>query len=134
MLKPEISVPAGVATSMVVYSIFQQGTPSIADIRSLPPGNADVHRSERQASWISAGVVGAISLVAKDPVILWFGSIAIVGMAWWTRHANQVVPSLGVPSTPTERAVAGSVTTGPAMMATTTAVTPSAPVADQFLS
>lgn len=131
MLKPEVSIPVGLATSMVVYAVYQQATPSIGDIRALPPGNTDIKRSEKQASWLSAGLVAMTSLIAKDPVILWFGSATIVGMAWWTRHANHVTPSLGMPATPTERAVAGSVRDAPAAMQTAPM---SAAPADEFLS
>jgi len=129
MLKPEISVPAGLATGAVVYAIYQNATPTIADIRALPEKNLDIDKSERQASWIAAGVVSAISLVARDPVIFWFGSAAVIGMAWWTRHANHTVPSQGRPLTPTERAVSASVDTGATMMATT-----AAPSGSEFLS
>lgn len=131
MLKPEISVPAGLATGAVVYAIFQNATPSIADIRSLPEKNQDIAASEKQASWIAAGIVSGISLIARDPVIFWFGSAAVIGMAWWTRHANHVVPSVGKPMTPTEQAISGSVTTGAPMMATQPIT---APGAHEFLS
>lgn len=115
MLKAEISVPAGLAVATMVYAIHTNATPTAADIRALPEGNDEIDRAERTASWLAAGMVSAVSLVAKDPVIFWFGSAAIVGMAWWTRHANRVVPQLKQAVTPSEKAFAGSVTTGPAM-------------------
>lgn len=94
MLKPEISVGAALAVGTLVYAIHQNATPSIADIRSLPEGNEDVRNAERSASWISAGLVAGISLVARDPVIFVVGSGMVVAMAWWTRHANLVNPEL----------------------------------------
>ena len=118
MLKPEVSLPVGVGVATMVYAIHAAATPSRADIRTLPEGNADVDSAERTASWLSAAMVAGISLVARDPVILWFGCGAIVGMAWWTRHANAVVPSLGLAITPSERAAGAAVQPDVQMMAT----------------
>lgn len=87
-LKPEVSIGVGLAVAGVVYAIHANFTPTQADIQALPAGNADVDRSERQATWLSIGVVSAISLLAKDPTVFVLGSGATVGMALLTRHAN----------------------------------------------
>lgn len=87
-LKPDASVMAGLATAGVVYAIHTNMTPSAADVSALPAGNKDVDIAERQATWMSIGVVSAISLLAKDPTIFVLGSVATVGMALLTRNAN----------------------------------------------
>lgn len=130
MLKPEVSLPVGLGVATVVYAIFNNATPPVADTRSLPANNGDIDSSNDQAAWISAGIVSGISLIAKDPVIFWIGSVAVVTMTWWTRHANAVVPAAQAALTPTEKAVSASVTTGATMMATQ----PTQVFADQFQS
>lgn len=86
-LKPEFSVMGGLAVAGVVYSIHSNFTPTIADMKGLPAGNKDIDGSERAATWLSIGVVSAISLLAKDPTIFVIGSAATVAMAFSTRHA-----------------------------------------------
>lgn len=94
MLKPEASIGVGLATLTVVFALHQNATPTAADVRTLPEMNEDIEKSERAASWLSAGIVGGISLVARDPVIFWIGGTGIIAMAWWSRHANRVNPDL----------------------------------------
>ena len=94
-LKPEISIPAGLATATLVYAIFQNATPSIADIRVAPVGDEHIAASERLASWTAAGTVSAVALIAKDPNIFIFGGAAVVALAWWHRHANLFNPNTG---------------------------------------
>ena len=89
-LKPEVSLGVSLATATVVYAVHQNATPTIADIRSLDKNNADVQKSERTASWVSAGVVAGISLLAKDATIFIVGGAMVIAMAWMTRHADQV--------------------------------------------
>lgn len=94
MLKPEISVGAALATATVVFAVHNNATPTNGDIRSLPENNEDIEKAERSASWISAGIVAGVSLVARDPVIFMVGSAMVITMAWWTRYANRVNPDL----------------------------------------
>lgn len=99
MLKPEVSLPVGLATAAVVYAIYSNATPTIADIRSAPPGDKTINSSRRAASWTAAGVVAAISLIARDPTIFVLGAGSVVALDWWTRHANQVNPLTGKATT-----------------------------------
>lgn len=98
-LKPESSLMVSLGVGAIVYAIFTNATPSIADIRSLDKGNNDVQRSERAATWASAATVSAISLLAKDPTIFVIGGAMTVGMAWWHRHADQVDPATALART-----------------------------------
>jgi len=94
-MKPEYSVMTGTMTAVVVYGIYQNALPSVADVRSLQANNADLAKSERAASWMSAAVVAGVALIAKDPTVFIIGGAAVVGMAWFHRHANAVHPTTG---------------------------------------
>jgi hypothetical protein len=99
-LKPEISLGVGLATAAVVYAVYSNATPTIADIRSAPQGDPTIDSTRKSASWLSAGVVGAISLIAKDPTVFILGGAMVVAMDWWTRHANEVNPDTGRATVP----------------------------------
>lgn len=117
-LKPEFSIPTGLAVAAVVFAVHQNATPSLADIQALPAGVQDVESSERKATWVSAGVVAGISLLAKDPTIFVIGSAATIAMAWMTRHASWTESLTGKITGPDEQASAGSANTGPAVAET----------------
>ncbi len=87
-LTPEASVMSGLAVAGVVYAIHSNFTPTVSDMQGLPSGNMDLDLAERQATWLSIGVVAGISLLAKDPTIFIIGSVATVGMALFSRHAT----------------------------------------------
>lgn len=86
-LKPEASVMSGLAVAGVVYAVHSNFTPSVADMQGLPAGNKDVDRAERQATWLSVGIVSGVSLLAKDPTIFVIGSAMTIAMAFLTRNA-----------------------------------------------
>lgn len=133
-LKPEASILAGLAVGGVVWSIHSNFTPTQADIKGLPAGNQDVDSSERQATWLSIGVVSAISLLAKDPTIFVIGSGATVAMAFFTRHATWTEPTSGMVSNMQNQArsavSADDAAVGPQMSDTT----PYMPFGSEFVS
>lgn len=119
-LRPEASIGTGLAVSAIVYSIHSNFTPSIADMQGLPAGNADVDGAERKATWLSAGVVAGVSLLAKDPTIFVMGSIATVALAFFSRHATWTdtkagpavaSPGQSVPTSANDTAVGPSMST-----------------------
>lgn len=89
-LKPEASLMTSLAVGAVVFGVFANATPTQADIRSLKSNNTDIKRAERTATWTSAGIVAAISLLAKDPTVFVLGGAMTIGMAWWHRHSDLV--------------------------------------------
>jgi len=91
-MKPEISLGVGLAVGTAVLAIHTIATPTMADTRTLDAGNKDVAASERTATWMSAGLVATVSLVARDPMIFIVGGLMTVGVAWWSRHANSLSP------------------------------------------
>jgi hypothetical protein len=94
-LKPEVSITVGLATAALVWSIYSNATPPLADIRVGEKGDRDIDASRKTASWTAAGAVSAISLIAKDPTVFIIGGAMVVAVDWWTRHANEVEPSIG---------------------------------------
>lgn len=119
-LKPEFSVMGGLAVGALVFAIHTNATPTQADIQALPAGVPDVDRAERNATWLSAGIVSAVSLVARDPMIFIMGSAITVGMALWTRHSNWTESIGGKYLTGPDTQKAGSANTGPAPVETET--------------
>lgn len=95
LLKPDQSLIASLAVISATYAIYSNGLPSIADIRTAQPGNQDIDSSERSAAWMAAGVVGLVSVLAKDPTVFILGGATVIGLSWWYRHANMVNPDFG---------------------------------------
>lgn len=93
--KPEVSLGVGLATVVMVYAIFSNATPTIADIRVAEPSDPDLDSAERLATVTAAGMVAGVSLLAKDPTVFILGGATVVIMAWWHRHANEVNPLTG---------------------------------------
>ncbi|MFG2848490.1 hypothetical protein ACGF12_35825 [Kitasatospora sp. NPDC048296] len=91
-LKPEISLGVGLALGTAVFAIHQLAGPSMADIRTLEPGNKDVSSAERTATWGGALLVSTVSILAKDPIIFMLGGSMVIGAAWFNRHSNFVSP------------------------------------------
>jgi hypothetical protein len=95
-LKPEASIGVGLAVCAVVFAIHSNFTPSVADMKGLPSGTKDVDNAERNATFLSAGVVAGISLLAKDPTIFVIGSGATIALAWFSRHATWTDSATGL--------------------------------------
>ena len=112
LLKPEISLGVTAATATLVYGIYTQATPSIADIRVGKPMDANIEASRKGAAWAAAGTVAAISLVSKDATVFVAGGLMVILMDWWTRHANAVDPAIGIAATATASPMAPSAVNG----------------------
>lgn len=113
VLPREYSLMGGLAVGAVVFAVHSNFTPTTADIQALPAGTPDIDSAERKATWISAGVVAGISLLAKDPTIFVIGSAVTIAMAFATRHANHTESVGGKFLSPSEQSQAGSANTGP---------------------
>lgn len=92
MLKPEVSLGVGLGTGAVVAAVYYNALPPLVDIRVGQPQNKDVAAGRKAAAWTSAGIVGGISLLAKDPTIFAVGAAFVIVLDWWYRHANAVDP------------------------------------------
>lgn len=85
MPKPEVSIGLALATGVLVFSIHQRGLPSMADQRASDMGDETLDTVRKQNLWLSAGVVSAISLIAKDPTIFIVGGGLAVVLDWLNR-------------------------------------------------
>lgn len=94
MLKPEVSIGVGLATAAMVYATYSHALPSVADTRVAKENDPDLQASRRLAAWTSAGVVGAVSLMAKDPTVFVIGGTMVIALDWWHRYSDQVNPLL----------------------------------------
>jgi hypothetical protein len=87
-LKPDVSLTVALATGAVVWAIYNNAVPSMPDIRVGKPHDPDIDGSRKAAAYTAAGLVGGISLIAKDPTIFIVGGAMVIAADWWVRHAN----------------------------------------------
>lgn len=97
--KPEVSIGVGLATAALVYSIYSNATPTLADIRAAEPGNQDIEATRKAAAWTAAGVVAAVSLISKDATVFSLGGAMVIALDWLHRHGNEVDPRTGKAAT-----------------------------------
>jgi hypothetical protein len=105
-LKPEISLPVAAATAALVWAVYQTHMPNVADVRGAAPNNGTIDTSRKITTWEAAGIVSAISLIAKDPTVFIIGGAMVVMLDFTHRHANATHPNTGQLVGPT--AVSGS--------------------------
>jgi len=99
-MKAEVSVVAGLSVASIVYAVYSNMTPNIADIRVAKPNDPDVDATRKAAAWTSAAIVAGVSLVAKDGTIFVIGGAMVIAMDWFHRHADQVTPLTGRATAP----------------------------------
>lgn len=95
MLKPEASLTVGLATAALVYGIYSNALPTVADIRVGQPDDPDVAAAEQLAAWTAAAAVAGVSLIAQDPTVFIIGGTMVIALSWWHKHANAVNPLVG---------------------------------------
>ena len=95
-LKPEISLPVGLATAAVVYGIYMNALPPVVDLRTTPANDPQVASTEKAAAWTATAVVAGISLIAKDATVFIIGGSMVLALSWWNKHANMVDPNFGM--------------------------------------
>lgn len=97
-LKPEVSLGVALATGTLVYAIYQNATPTLADIRTADQYNGDIASARKGATWTAAAAVAGISLVSKDPGPFVLGGAMVIALDWFHRHADAVNPLTGLAS------------------------------------
>lgn len=104
-LKPEFSIMTGLTVAALVYAVYSNALPPVADVRTAQPGNDDVDAANKLAGWTAAGAVAGISLIAKDATVFILGGTMVVVLNWWHKHANAVMPEIAkaVPFTTDEQ-------------------------------
>jgi hypothetical protein len=93
--RPEISIPAALATATVVYSIYNRGMPPTLDVRAAGVGDKNVEAVRKQNAWLAAATVAGISLIAKDATVFIVGGAMVVALDWMTRANIWTNPESG---------------------------------------
>lgn len=95
LLKPNEAMLGSLALSTFVVGVYTVALPHAVDIRASAENDGHVASTEKTAAWISAGAVSGLSILLRDPTMFIMGSLTIVGLSWWYRHANTVNPAIG---------------------------------------
>jgi hypothetical protein len=96
--KPEVSLGLALATGTIVWTIYNRGLPSHADIAASPSataGDETIDRIRKQNAWMAASVVSGISLLAKDATVFIIGGAMVVALDWMVRINDWTNPLHG---------------------------------------
>lgn len=94
-LKPSESVMVSLATGAMVFGIYQYSLPTVADAHQTEPFNINLEAARKKAMWTSAGVVGGMFLLTRDPNVFMVGGLSFLALEWSHRHANSTHPNTG---------------------------------------
>ena len=72
----------------LVFAIFNNGLPPLADIRADQPGNVNTHKSTKMAAITATAAVGSLALIAKSPTVFTIGGATIIFETWKNHFAN----------------------------------------------
>lgn len=99
-LKPSEEIMTSAFTAVAVYSIFQVNTPKLADVKASKPGNVNVYRNTKIATWTAAAVVSGLAILAKSPTVFVVGGLVTAAEAWKLHYANntQTPPTAVIPT------------------------------------
>lgn len=104
-LDRKTSVAVGLGAMGLVWGVYGQVCPKVADLRVGTPNDADATSAEKAARWTSGALVVGISLITRDATVFIMGGVAVVAFSWLHRHANAVNPTMGSAVTPSSRSV-----------------------------
>jgi hypothetical protein len=93
--KPDVSISVGLAVGALVYGVYSNATPTLADIRAGAPNDDQINSASKGAFITSMAVVGGVSLLARDPTIFVIGGAIALAIEWSHRHANALDPMSG---------------------------------------
>jgi hypothetical protein len=88
MLKPSDELVVGATSIAIVYAIFAQSTPNLADVRADMPGNHNTYSSVKLATVTSIAAVGSLALISKSPTVFTIGGAMILFESWKYHFAN----------------------------------------------
>jgi hypothetical protein len=99
------AVGVGLATMGLVWGVYGQIMPSVADLRTGPSGETNATSAEKAARWTSGILVVGIGAITRDATVFIMGGVAVIAFSWLHRHANMVNPSMGSAVLPSSRRV-----------------------------
>lgn len=88
VLKPSDQVMVSATAIALVYAIFAQSTPNLADVRADKQNNVNTHKAVKLAAVTSIAAVGSLALVAKSPTVFTIGGAMILFETWKYHAAN----------------------------------------------
>lgn len=80
-LKPDQELLIGTAVAGIVYGVFSQGVPNLADVRA-DEANMNTYKAVNTAVITSTAVVTALGLLGRSPTIFILGGAMTVFEAW----------------------------------------------------
>jgi hypothetical protein len=92
ILKPDGSIAVGIATAIVVYTVYDRALPNASVIHATDANDPNIEASRKKATWTSAGVLSAITLLTKDVNVFILGGVVLFALDFHTRHANASNP------------------------------------------
>src|SRR5580692_11395710 len=93
ILKPDGSIALGIATGVLVYAMYDRSLPDAATMHATDAGDLNIDAARKKATWASAGVLSAITLLTKDINVFVLGRVVLFALDMHTRHANASNPS-----------------------------------------
>jgi hypothetical protein len=87
-LKPTDELFVSATSIALVFAIFGNTTPNLADVRSDKPGNVNTHKATKMAAITATAAVGSLALLAKSRTVATVGFGAIVFETWKYHAAN----------------------------------------------
>jgi hypothetical protein len=87
-LKPTDELIVSATSVALVFAIFSQNTPNLADVRADKPGNVNTHKSVKMAAITSTAAVGSLSLLARSRTVATVGFAVILLETWKYHFAN----------------------------------------------
>jgi len=95
ILKPQGSVAMGIATGVLVYTIFDRSLPDAATMHATRPYDINIESGRKKAVYTSAAVLSAVTLLTKDVNVFILGGIVLIALDVHARHANVTAPDTG---------------------------------------
>jgi hypothetical protein len=80
-LKPDQELLIGTGVAAIVYGIFSQGAPNLADVRADEP-NMNTYKAVNTAVITATAVVGTLGLLSRSPTVFILGGAMTVFEAW----------------------------------------------------
>lgn len=95
IFKPEGSVIAGLATGILVYAVYDHSLPDAATMHATPANDINIEAARKKATWTSAGVLSAVTLLSRDINVFILGGTVLFALDFHARHANATNPATG---------------------------------------
>lgn len=95
ILKPQGSVGLGIATGVLVYTIYDRSLPDAATMHATRPYDINIESGRKKAAYTSAAVLSAVTLLTKDVTVFVLGGIVLIALDFHARHANVTAPDTG---------------------------------------